>query len=47
MPGKDSIITARTLWMTQTQIFDAENKRSECRGIPQKTGGLPQNAAAS
>ena len=47
MSHKGSTITARTLQATQTQIFDAENKRSECRGIPQKTGRLPQNAAAS
>jgi hypothetical protein len=40
MSYKDSIITARTLRAWQTQIFDAVNKRSECRGVRKRPAGL-------
>jgi hypothetical protein len=40
MSHDDSLITARTLRATQTQICDAENKRSECRGVRKRPAGF-------
>jgi hypothetical protein len=36
----ESIITARTPRARQTQIFDADNKRSECRGVRKRPAGF-------